>query len=100
MKKGLVTLVFSLLLSAGFSTGAFAQKGLPRFNRKALMDSMTPEEKKAMRQQLKARYDSLPAEQKEMIKEKIKERFDSLPPQQKRKLLKQLKNNKSAANGR
>lgn len=91
--------IISLLLLTSTRYEAVAQKGLPKFNRKALMDSMTPEEKKAMRKRLKAKYDSLPPEQKEKIKERVMNRADSMTPQQKRKLFKQLKNNKPATTG-
>lgn len=92
-------LTFSLLLLSASQNAVMAQKGLPKLNRKAMMDSMTPEEKKQMRKRLKARYDSLPPEQKEKIKERILNRMDSMTPQQKRKMLKQQKNNKPATTG-
>ena len=92
-------LTFSFLLLTAVQNTAIAQKGLPKFNRKAMIDSMTPEEKKEMRKRLKAKYDSLPPEQKEKIKERVMNRMDSMTPQQKKRILKQLKDNKPATPG-
>ncbi len=95
MKK---LLLLSLL--AGFSfTQVSAQRGIPKFNRKSMLDSLSPEQKKEMRSKARARYDSLPPEKKEELKERLKNRADSLNPEQKARLRKRLRNNKPADKG-
>ena len=95
MKKLLI-----LVLLAGFSvTQVSAQKGLPKLNRKAMVDSLSPEQRKEMRKKFRARYDSLPPEKKAELRERIMRRADSLGTDQKARLRKRLKNNKPTDKG-
>ena len=83
-------------LIAGFSlTQVSAQRGIPRVNRKAMLDSLSPEQKQEFRKNLRAKYDSLSPEQKKELRDRIKSKADSLSPEQKARLRKRLRNNKT-----
>lgn len=87
-------LLFALI--AGFSlTQVSAQRGIPRVNRKAMLDSLSPEQKQEFRKNLRAKYDSLSPEQKKELRDRIKSKADSLSPEQKARLRKRLRNNKT-----
>jgi hypothetical protein len=87
----ILTITFSCTFSA---MDVSAQRGIPKMNRRLLLDSLSPEQKKEFRKNLRARYDSLSPEQKEKFKARILNRADStLSPQQKARLRKRLKNN-------
>lgn len=61
---------------------------------KARFDSMSPEQKKALRQRIKARYDSLPPAEKEKIRQDLLNKIDSLTPEQRKKMARRLRNSK------
>ncbi|MES2003537.1 MAG: DUF3106 domain-containing protein [Bacteroidota bacterium] len=95
MKKLLI-----LVLLSGFCfTQVSAQKGLPKLNRKAMVDSLSPEQRKEMRKIMRAKYDSLSPEKKAALRERILSRADSLNPKQKARLRKRLQNNTPANKG-
>jgi hypothetical protein len=77
------------------STEASAQRGVPKINRRALLDSLSPEQKKELRTKMRARYDSLSPEQKDRVKDQLKSKMDSLSPQEKKKLRQQLRKRKA-----
>jgi hypothetical protein len=100
MKKLLSFLLVGILSATLFTNQVSAQSGLPKMNRKSFLDSLTPEQKQALRKSLRARYDSLSPAEKEAFKKKLLERADStLTPQQKARLRRRLKNTAPAGNG-
>jgi hypothetical protein len=101
MKKIFSILIVAILSITTFSLQASAQRGakLSRETRKALLDSLSPEQKKALRENMRAKYDSLSPAQKEKIKEQVKSRLDSLPPKERKELRKELLRNRKKANG-
>ena len=87
-------LLFALI--AGFSlTQVSAQRGIPKFNKKAMLDSLSPEQKQAFRKNLRAKYDSMSPDQKKAVRERIMSKADSLSPEQKARLRKRLRKNKT-----
>ena len=88
MKRFHFFLICLLLLTVG---SVQAQRGIPRMNRKAMLDSLSPEQKKAIKEKLKARYDSLPAERKAEIRKSLKAKLDSLTPEEKQALKEQYR---------
>ena len=101
MKKIFSILLVGILSLTAFSTQVAAQRNakLSKETRKALLDSLSPEQKKAFRDNMRSRYDSLSPQQKEKIKEQVKSRLDSLPPKEKKELRKELMRNRKKANG-
>lgn len=95
MKKIFSILIVVLSVTA-FSSQASAQRGgkLSRETRKALLDSLSPEQKKAFRENMRAKYDSLSPTQKEKIKEQLKSKLDSLPPKERKQLRQELLRNR------
>jgi DNA-binding MarR family transcriptional regulator len=101
MKKILSILIVGILSVTAFSSQASAQRGakLSKETRRALLDSLTPEQKKALRENMRAKYDSLSPAQKEKIKDQIKSRLDSLPPKERKELRQELLRNRKKGNG-
>ncbi|MES2371367.1 MAG: DUF3106 domain-containing protein [Bacteroidota bacterium] len=99
MKK-IFSILLVILSVTAFSSQASAQKGgkLSRETRKALLDSLSPEQKKAFRESMRAKYDSLSPSQKDKFKEQIKSRLDSLPPKERKQLRKELLRNRKKGN--
>jgi len=96
MKKVFSILIVALLSITAFSTLASAQRNarLSKETRKALLDSLSPEQKKAFRDNMRARYDSLSPQQKQKMKEQFKSRLDSLPPKERKQLRQELLRNR------
>lgn len=93
MKKLVSVLTVVLFTTTVFT--ASAQRGVPKINRRALLDSLSPEQKKELRTRMRARYDSLPPEQQQQVKAALKNKIDSLSPQEKKKLRRQLRQQKA-----
>ncbi|MDB5209812.1 MAG: hypothetical protein JWQ30_639 [Sediminibacterium sp.] len=101
MKKIFSILMIAFLSVAAFSTQASAQRNarLSKETRKALLDSLSPEQKKAFRDKMKNRYDSLSPDQKQKMKEQLKSKLDSLPPKERKQMRQELLRNRRKANG-
>src|SRR5436190_16274016 len=101
MKKIFSILIVGVLSLTAFTSQVAAQRGgkLSRETRKALLDSLSPEQKKAFRENMRAKYDSLSPQQKEKIKEQVKSRLDSLPPKERKQLRQELMRNRKKGNG-
>ncbi|MES2332908.1 MAG: hypothetical protein V4539_25085 [Bacteroidota bacterium] len=101
MKKIFSVLIVAFLTITAFSTQASAQRNarLSKETRKALLDSLSPEQKKAFRDKLKNRYDSLSPDQKQKIKQELKSKLDSLPPKERKQMRQELIRNRRKANG-
>lgn len=100
MKKIFSLFIAGFLCVTTFSTQALAQRNtrLSKETRKALLDSLNPEQKKAFRDNLKARYDSLSPEQKTKMKEQLKSKLDSLPPKERKQLRQEFLRNRKKGN--